>query len=110
MNLSLIKEQLSILGYPCVICRTGHEALEAWRSGGIGLMLADCTMPEMGGFELTRIIREQERAGEHLSIVAFTGSGTHDQQRFLRAGMDGLLHKPYMIGDLQATLEKFLAD
>ncbi len=80
----------------------GREALEALESGDFDLVLMDCQMPEMDGFQATVAWRERERAsGRHIPIIALTaGAMSGDRQRCLEAGMDDYLSKPFRAEDL----------
>ena len=74
------------------------------------LVLMDCQMPVMDGFEATRAIREREGTSCHTSIVAVTANAMEgDRQRCLAAGMDDYLAKPFRAGDLRRVLERWVA-
>jgi signal transduction histidine kinase len=60
VNRLLVARQVAILGYAHVDAEDGHKALELWQSGGIGLVLTDCNMPVIDGYELARRIRARE--------------------------------------------------
>jgi signal transduction histidine kinase/DNA-binding response OmpR family regulator len=81
-----------------VVCsvNNGREAVAAWRRERFDLILMDCQMPEMDGYEATRAIRALERpTGRHTQIVAVTANAMQgDRERCLAAGMDGYLAKP----------------
>ncbi len=113
-NRDVIGRQLNLLGYPCEIVEDGRLALQAWRSGRFGLLLADCHMPHMDGFELTGKIREQESlhgVDSHIPIIAFTANALQGEaERCLAAGMDAFLSKPVDLKDLKKTLEQWLPD
>src|SRR5688572_29399845 len=83
---------LQIQGYNVTVVNNGREALDAYAHGAFDLILMDCHMPEMDGFEATREIRELERAagsGKRVPIVALTANAmAHDREECLNAGMD----------------------
>jgi CheY-like chemotaxis protein len=78
------------------VVTNGLEALAAMVSSSYDLVLMDVQMPEMGGIEATRVIREREvSTGSHTRIVALTAHAmAGDRERYLEAGMDGYLSKP----------------
>ena len=102
--------QLKKLGYENVqMAGNGMETVEAWRQDTKSIILMDCQMPEMDGYEATRKIREMER-DKHLPrtwIVAMTANAMHgDRERCLEAGMDDYIPKPVQVNELSAALEK----
>jgi len=109
INQVLIRKQLDALGYSHVrMTADGEEALDALRDGHFDLLLADCHMPNMDGFELARRIRQSETAGRHLPIIALSASALPEQvQTCLDAGMDGFLAKPATLKDLDAKIAPY---
>ncbi|MCL4759153.1 MAG: EAL domain-containing protein [Rhodocyclaceae bacterium] len=101
---------LHLLGHESTIAANGVEALRAWRSGDWDLILMDCSMPEMDGFEATAMIRAQESDdGAHVPIVAMTANTQPaDIERCRLAGMDDHLAKPLTVDALAAVLERWL--
>jgi len=96
-------------GYRCDIAANGVAALEMIARTQYGLILMDCQMPEMDGYEATRRIRQQERNGTHIPIVALTANTMKgDRERCLNEGMDDFLAKPVNLNDLGTVLEKYL--
>ena len=109
-NQEVIQEQLRILGYACEIADDGEAALRLWRSGRFALLLTDCNMPIMDGFELTEAIRRSERQGVRSPIIAVTANAMQGEaMRCLERGMDDYLCKPMRIDALAAMLTKWLA-
>ena len=98
-------------GYTVTVANNGTEALDAHAQGGFDLMLMDCHMPEMDGFEATREIREreQQRAGKRMPIVALTANAmAQDREECLNAGMDDHLSKPFSMPTMQEMLERWM--
>jgi PAS domain S-box-containing protein len=101
--------QLKKLGYRADAVANGVEAVEAVATGRYGLVLMDCQMPVMDGFEATRLIRATaSHAG--LPIVALTANAmSADRERCMTAGMSDYLAKPVELGQLAEKLEIWLA-
>ena len=101
---------LQIQGYSVTVVNNGREALEAHAAADFDLILMDCHMPEVDGFEATREIRGRERAsGKHVPIVALTANAmAHDREECLNAGMDDHLSKPFSMQTLQAMLDRWI--
>jgi two-component system, sensor histidine kinase and response regulator len=101
-------------GHTVVVAGNGKEALAALdevRSGGFDMILMDVQMPEMDGFEATRIIRARETSsGAHLPIVAMTAHAMKgDEERCLAAGMDAYVSKPIQVEQLFSAIDRVLA-
>ncbi len=94
-------------GHRAVTVATGREALKALEQERFDLVLMDLQMPEMDGFEATRIIRERERGTRrHLPIIAMTAHAmSGDRERCLAAGMDNYISKPVDRNLLFAAIE-----
>jgi PAS domain S-box-containing protein len=109
-NQNVIKRQLRVLGYACEVAENGAEALSMLRKRRFGLVLTDCHMPVMDGFELTERIRDEERDnGAHQKIIAITANALQGEaERCLNAGMDHYLSKPLELAKLAEALEKWL--
>ncbi len=105
VNQKLTRLLLKKLRLQADIAENGREAVEMVRSGKYSLVLMDCQMPEMDGFEATRAIRaiEQEQPIPILALTADAVNGV--RERCLEAGMDDYLSKPID----PATLRKMLA-
>jgi CheY-like chemotaxis protein len=102
---------LQIQGYNVTVVNNGREALDAHAQGRFDLILMDCHMPEMDGFEATREIRAREgsSAGKRLPIVALTANAmAHDREECLNAGMDDHLSKPFSMQTLQDMLDRWM--
>jgi CheY-like chemotaxis protein/HPt (histidine-containing phosphotransfer) domain-containing protein len=102
-------EQIRGLGYHVDAVGTGTEVLAALGESSYDLVLMDCQMPELDGYETTRRIRREEADDRHLPIVALTAHAmSGDREKCLAAGMDGYLSKPYREKKLAETLRGWL--
>ncbi len=112
VNQEVVRQQLAILGYDCDIAASGSTALRALSENAYLLLLCDCHMPGMDGFELTRIIRAGERAGTtRLPIIAITANALPGEAaRCKSAGMDDYLAKPIEIRTLESMLNRWIAE
>ena len=108
-NRDVMQAQLHLLGYACEVASDGEMALTLWRTGRYALLLTDCHMPKMDGFELTTAIRQHEPAGTHLPIIAVTANAMHGEAARCKAhGMDGYLSKPLRTPELRDMLAHWL--
>ncbi|MGC3982007.1 MAG: response regulator [Steroidobacteraceae bacterium] len=102
---------LSKLGYRVDVARNGSEAVTAWESGRYDLILMDCQMPVLDGYDAAREIRRRETPGKRIHIVALTAHAMKDDDlKCKQAGMDDYLTKPIDRAKLEACLERFLSD
>ncbi|WP_225984573.1 EAL domain-containing protein [Noviherbaspirillum aerium] len=102
---------LSMNGCECQFAANGREAVEAARTGRFDLILMDCSMPEMDGYEATAHIRNfEETLGLRTPIIAMTANTQPgDADKCLAAGMDDYLAKPITLAELRQKLERWLA-
>jgi PAS domain S-box-containing protein len=109
-NQDVIRRQLNLIGYTCEIAGNGVEALKAYETGRYALLLTDCHMPEMDGYELTGKIRATEQgSGRRLPIVAVTANALQGEaERCIAAGMDDYVSKPIAMPALIAALKKWM--
>jgi PAS domain S-box-containing protein len=112
-NRMVLKAMLDKPGVQCAFAENGQQAVDAITGGmAADLVLMDCQMPILDGYQATRRIRhwEAEHDRPRLTIVALTASAYEDdRQNCLDAGMDDFLTKPIAIEKLMATLEHWLA-
>jgi len=105
-NLKLISSQLSSLGYSTDLACNGNEALEMARSRNYALVLTDCNMPVMDGYELTAELRRND---DLTPVIALTADAFPErEQECLAAGMNGRMIKPVSLQQLDSMLEKWL--
>jgi len=108
-NRDVMTEQLRLLGYAVEVAQDGVQALALWQTRRHALLLTDCHMPHMDGFELTRRIRAEEMPGTRLPIVAVSANAMQGEaQRCHDLGMDDFLAKPLRIHALGLMLAKWL--
>jgi signal transduction histidine kinase/CheY-like chemotaxis protein len=108
VNQKVARKQLQKLGYNANCVANGKEVLEVLKEGSYDLVLMDCDMPEMDGFECTRRIRLDPHF-QCIRVVAMTANAMQgDRERCLATGMDDYISKPVRIEELRRVLEKYL--
>ena len=110
INRGVAKAMLSKIGLQYELANHGAEAVNQVQRHAFDLVLMDCQMPVMDGFEATRIIRAMpDPARQAMPIVALTANAMQgNEQACLQAGMNAFLAKPYTLAALHATLAPFL--
>ncbi|OPY89297.1 MAG: Autoinducer 2 sensor kinase/phosphatase LuxQ [Syntrophus sp. PtaU1.Bin208] len=115
VNQALGLAMLEYFGCRTDVAENGREALEASAGKPYDIIMMDCQMPLMDGYEATRAIRQEERnrgggrESRHTPIVALTAHAMEgDRETCLEAGMDDYLSKPYKSEELYAVLSKWL--
>jgi signal transduction histidine kinase/DNA-binding response OmpR family regulator len=109
VNQKVAVRLLEKMDYAVEVAPDGRAAVSAWHSGGFDLILMDCQMPNMDGFEATAAIRSQEAGARRIPIVALTANAMKtDADLCLAAGMDGFISKPIDRAKLAACLMEFL--
>jgi signal transduction histidine kinase/ActR/RegA family two-component response regulator len=111
VNQRVVTRFLEKKGNRVTIANNGREAVQAFENHSFDLVLMDVQMPEMDGLEATTILRAREQAnGGHLPVLALTAYAMKgDQDRCMRAGMDGYVSKPVRPEELFAAIEQVLA-
>jgi CheY-like chemotaxis protein len=109
INREVMQEQLRRLGYASETAKDGVAALAMWSTGRYAVLLTDCHMPKMDGFDLTTAIRQTEPAGTRFPIVAITASAMQGEAaRCLAHGMDHYLSKPLRMVELGPLMSRLL--
>ncbi|QTA84292.1 Two component system histdine kinase, HAMP domain-containing [Desulfonema magnum] len=123
VNQEVSKAFLETFGCDVDVANNGKEAVHAFVSGKYDLIFMDCRMPEMDGYEATRIIREKEKRimseteisdamrSLHIPIIALTAHAIDSfRQRCLDAGMDDYLSKPFTRNQIGEVLKRWLSE
>jgi two-component system sensor histidine kinase/response regulator len=111
VNRTIGAKQLSALGYAGKIADGARQGLQVVSSGGCDIVLMDCEMPEMDGYQAVAEIRRSEGITRHTVVIALTAHATADDRaRCIDAGMDDYLSKPVKLDALAEMLDSWMRD
>ncbi|MDD1761413.1 MAG: ATP-binding protein [Methanothrix sp.] len=113
INQKVAQAMIKKLGYEVDIVANGQEAINALQLMPYDLVLMDCQMPEMDGFEATRRIRQEDSMvlNRNIPIIAMTASAmSGDREKCIMAGMDDFIAKPVRKGELEVMLTGWLRE
>jgi CheY-like chemotaxis protein len=109
---NIVNQQVALgnlrkLGYHADVAANGFEVLHALESQRYDIILMDCQMPDLDGYDATRAIRQREGKARHTWIIAMTANVmAGDREKCLAAGMDDYVSKPLDRAELQAALTR----
>jgi CheY-like chemotaxis protein len=109
-NELVLRAILHKLGYQVDVATTGKQALTQVIRLNYDLILMDCWLPDIDGWQVTQLLRQYEQEHRrHTVVIALTALVTeYDRDKCFEAGMDGYLSKPVKLKDLSKTLEYWL--
>ena len=109
VNMLLISEVLTKMGFSVIKATDGKQVLEQLGSHSPAMILMDVNMPEMDGLEATQIIRTLPQPQGNIPIVALTAAAmSEDRERCLLAGMNSFITKPFKLQELEEALRKYV--
>lgn len=111
VNLEVAKEALAQLNIVAELVSDGKQAVEAVIRNHFDIVLMDCSMPVLNGYDATRLIRKQENENQHLPIIALTAHVAGDiGNEWKEAGMDRFISKPFNISEIAECLGEFCGE
>ncbi len=109
LNRLVALRQLEELGFGVAAVANGRQALAALERERFDLVLMDCQMPDLDGYETTRRLRRGEANRRHLPVIAMTAHAMHgEREKCLAAGMDDYIAKPFKERQLARLLDHWL--
>jgi CheY-like chemotaxis protein len=108
VNQKVAMRLLEKMDYRVDVVADGRAAVAAWQGGNFDLILMDCQMPQMDGFDATAAIRREPGLAGRVPIVAMTANAMQgDRETCLAAGMNDYVSKPFAVQDLKRVLEQW---
>lgn len=109
INQTIALELIESLGYQVHLAENGLEAVEMSGDKNYDLIIMDCEMPEMDGYQATRTIREREGSERHTPIIAMTAYAMQgDREKCLAAGMDDYVTKPFDLERVSSVIARWI--
>jgi CheY-like chemotaxis protein len=109
VNQKIVSKLLEVLGYSCALTLNGEQAVAMASEEPFDLVLMDCEMPVMDGYEATRVIRSLAGYAGQIAIVALTANAMEGvREKCKQAGMDDYLSKPLQKMDLEEVLGRYI--
>jgi signal transduction histidine kinase/CheY-like chemotaxis protein/ligand-binding sensor domain-containing protein len=109
LNMLLISEVLNKMGFNVIEACNGEEAVALSQQHAPALIFMDVNMPEMDGYEATRIIRQLKDPQRNIPIIALTAdAGKEDRERCLKAGMNHYISKPFRLEEIETVLKNYV--
>ena len=107
-NQLLTKRIVKKMGHEAILAENGLVALQLLKTNKPDLILMDCMMPQMDGYEATRLIRAGSEMND-LPIIALTANNLDgDREKCIAAGMDDYMPKPLNVSQLKTVFSKYL--
>ncbi len=111
INLLVAKQIVKKCGHQVLTANDGRDAIALLEKSEVDLILMDCQMPQMDGYETTEYIRSREDCEKHLPIIAVTANATAaNRKHCMSAGMNDYIQKPISMDSVRFKLGKWLAD
>jgi len=109
VNQLVVRSLLEMAGHTVDCAADGVAGVAAWKANDYDLVLMDCQMPNLDGYQATALIRQAEENQRHTPIVALTASALPgERERCVEAGMDDFLAKPLQAAELRRIVESWL--
>jgi CheY-like chemotaxis protein len=107
MNLRVVQEILTAFGHEGVSCCSGPDALKRLAGERFDVMLLDIHMPEMGGLEVLRRLRDIEGPERHMPVIALTADiVSRRPQEYAALGFNDFVSKPILVSGLMASIRR----
>ncbi|MHB8130841.1 MAG: PAS domain S-box protein [Mobilitalea sp.] len=109
MNQEIVQNLIKRKGFHCLAAYNGKEALDILREYKVDLIFMDIQMPELNGFDTTKIIRKEFQKETYIPIIAITAYAMdEDAEKCKEAGMDNYISKPFELEELYRMIESYL--